>query len=77
MSQHDKERGLYQKFIVTRVDGSGKPGGKHCDCDYFVIDLNHDKFAEAAIEAYANACEKEYPALAADLRRWLHRPTNL
>lgn len=41
---------------------------KHYGCEYFVLDLAHDKFAAPALEAYADACEKEYPLLAADIR---------
>ena len=62
------EQGLYRKFNVSRVDGSDGPGGKHDGCDYFVIDRTHDKYASAALLAYAAACEAEYPMLAADLR---------
>lgn len=65
----DKEKGLYNKFTVTRNDGSSEPGGKHEHCEYFVLDLAHDKHAVAALMAYADSCEKEYPALASDLRR--------
>lgn len=67
----DKERGLYGKFHVARVDGSSAPGGKHFGCKYFVLDLTHDKFAVNAIRAYASACNDEYPHLAEDLRKWL------
>lgn len=64
----DKKRGLYLKFEVTRTDGSSEPGGKHHGCEYFVLDLTHDKHAKAALLAYAESCELEYPLLAADLR---------
>lgn len=60
--------GLYQKYTVTRTDGSSGPGGKHEHCDYFVLDWKHDRFAIAAARAYADACESEYPDLAEDLR---------
>ena len=63
----DKDRGLYGKFFVIRTDGSSGPGGKHENCSYFVLDLNHDKFARAAIKAYADACREEYPKLSDDL----------
>lgn len=59
--------GLYRKFRVSRTDGSSRKGKKHHGCRYFVLDLDHDKFARAAIEAYASACKDEYPFLAADL----------
>ena len=63
-----KELGLYNKFSVGRTDGRDNPGEKHCDCDYFVLDLTHDPYALPAILAYADACFREYPQLAADLR---------
>jgi hypothetical protein len=62
-----KDRGLYGKFYIDRVDGQSEPGKKHDGCDYFVLDLTHDPFAIPAIKAYAIACAAEYPALAHDL----------
>ena len=71
-SDPEKARGLNRsKFSVRRTDGSSEPGGKHEDCFCFVLDLEHDKFAAPALEAYAAACEAEYPPLAADVRRLL------
>lgn len=67
----DPERGLYDKFRIERTDGKSAPGQKHYGCRYFVLDLNHDRFALAALLAYALACEREYPLLAADLYRFL------
>jgi hypothetical protein len=64
----DKSRGLYNKFHIQRVDGSHKPGGKHDGCEYFVLDLTHDKHAKAALLAYAESCKTEYPLLSHDLR---------
>lgn len=61
------ERGVYQKFRVERTDGSSAPGAKHDGCEYFVLDLTHDPFAEPALAAYARACTAKYPALARDL----------
>ena len=63
----DKTRGLFHKFNIERTDGTSGPGGKHNGCDYFVLDLTHDKHAPAAIKAYADSCREEYPLLAADL----------
>lgn len=60
--------GLFKKFIVSRADGANAPGGKHADCDYFVLDLTHDKHAIPAAAAYADSCAMAYPALAKDLR---------
>ena len=61
--------GLYQKYRVERMDKSEK----HQGCAYFVLDMTtgHDPYAVPAIRAYADACEKEYPFLAKDLRKWL------
>jgi hypothetical protein len=64
----DNERGMYRKFKVSRRND---PEGKHDDCRYFVLDIDHDKHARPALEAYAQSCEELFPALAADLRLWL------
>jgi hypothetical protein len=64
---NDSIKGLYHKFDVQRTDGSSSKGGKHEKCDYFVLDLTHDKHAPAAIRAYAESCQNEYPMLAIDL----------
>jgi len=64
----DRDRGLYEKYTVKRTDGRSEPGQKHEHCRYFVLDLTHDEFARAAIEAYIEACKAKYPDLAADLQ---------
>lgn len=63
------EVGLYRKFSVERKDGRSAEGEKHHGCEYFVLDLNHDPFAYAAITTYARKCSDKYPELAADLLR--------
>jgi len=63
----DKQKGLYGKFNVARTDGKSAPGQKHENCEYFVLDITHDPFAIPALQAYATACAKEYPALFIDL----------
>lgn len=63
----NKPKGLYGKFLVARVDGTDSPGAKHDGCRYFVLDVTHDKYAAAALLAYARACADEYPDLARDL----------
>lgn len=68
----DRTRGIYHKFVVSRTDGTSAPGGKHDGCFYFVLDLNHDPHARAALAAYMKSCEAEYPLLAADLRAQLY-----
>jgi len=65
----DKDRGLYEKFVVRRADREDRAGYKHDGCQYFVLDLTHDPHSLPAAEAYAKSCEKDYPALAFDLRR--------
>lgn len=64
----DKEQGLYDKYIVLRTDGSSGKGDKHENCNYFVLDLNHDKHAIAALDAYAESARLEYPQLSEDIR---------
>lgn len=64
----DREKGLYRKFDVRRVDGTDAPGQKHHGCRYYVLDLDHDPHALPALRAYAESCERGYPALAFDLR---------
>lgn len=72
MEQKNKhEMGLYEKYVVRRTDGSDEPGGKHCGCQYFVLDMTHDPYAVPALRAYVEACAEAYPALASDLRQWL------
>jgi len=58
---NDAERGLYRKYKVERNDGSSGPGGKHEKCEYFILDLEHDKHAKAALKAYADSpAQKEW-----------------
>jgi len=66
-----KEEGLIIKYHVSRQDGRDLvPGDKHYDCDYFVLDLDHDPYAYVALAAYADECEKYgYGPLAADIRK--------
>lgn len=66
----EQTRGLYNKFKVERTDGKSAPGEKHDGCEYFVLDMDHDEHARAAIEAYVQSLDdaEEYPGLAADLR---------
>mgnify|MGYP001609186171 FL=1 len=61
----DRRRGLYGKYRVARLND---PARKHGSCAYYVLDLQHDRFAAQALSAYAVACEAEYPLLADDLR---------
>lgn len=61
----DQEQGLYRKYHVERLNDKT---GKHANCLYYVLDLDHDKHSAAALLAYADSCEADYPTLAFDLR---------
>ncbi len=63
--------GVKKKYQVKRLDGKDCRGGKHENCAYYVLDLNHDRYAVAALEAYANACRLDYPELAGDIDEWV------
>ena len=63
-------KGLYNKFVVQRTDGSSEPGRKHANCEYFVIDLTHDPSLATHV---ADACESTRPVLARDLRSRLNK----
>lgn len=62
-----EQQGIFEKFAVRRNDGSDAPGGKHHGCAYFVLDLDHDQHASAAMIAYAASCRVTHPQLAADI----------
>ncbi len=64
----DTDRGIYQKYVVERTDGSSGPGERHEGCEYFVLDLNHDPYAVSALRAYLFACRRSHPLLAEDLQ---------
>lgn len=70
----DKQRGIYHKFAVIRIDGGTLPGRKHEHCEHFVLDLTHDKHAPAAMRAYADSCVNEFPRLADDIDKMFPRP---
>lgn len=63
-----ENRGLYNKYRVERLWSPGSTK-KHDDCDYFVLDLSHDKHAHPAIAAYVQSLREqgEYGMLADDL----------
>lgn len=58
-------------YKVWRADGDES----HKECVYFVLDLDHDKFAPAALTEYASKCREEYPLLAYDLDAVVKRLT--
>ena len=63
---------LHPKYVVNRTDGD--PTGKHKRCVYFVLDLDHDEHAIAAIRAYARSCKDDNPELAAQLLKAAKNP---
>lgn len=77
MTDIEQQQGLnLSKYQVCRTDGSTHVGGKHHHCDFFVLDIQHDHFARAALRTYAVVCEADYPHLAADIRAtWLKAPS--
>lgn len=52
---------IHGKYRVERTDGSSKPGRKHHECVYFVLDVTHDEHAIAALRAYARAVRGDNP----------------
>lgn len=58
--------GLYEKFSVTRNDGTPEFKGNH-----FVLFPMRDKWAKSALKAYALACQQEAPQLSNDILCWL------
>lgn len=66
----DRAIGMYRKFTVHR---NGDRYGKHDDCRYYVLDVNHDAYAIPAIRAYIDAAQEEFPLLAADLEALISR----
>ena len=62
---------IYRKFNVTRTDGEHEQGKKHDGCAYWVLDVTHDPYAAAALQAYADACCVTHPTLGDDIARLL------
>lgn len=61
------DRGLTRKYQVQRHDGRDGSGQKHEGCEYFVLDLTHDKNARVAASAYADAIKETNFELYRDL----------
>lgn len=62
-------KGVEDIYRIVRIDGKDKPGEEHENCMYYVLDLNHDRYALPALHSYAGACRSEYPELAEELER--------
>lgn len=64
----DRERGMYPKYQVARLDGGTNPGGKHEKCRKFVLDIDHDPHAVPALFSYATSARADgYEKLAGEL----------
>ena len=59
----DGDRGLYDKYVIYKA-ATGARVTDPC----FVLSF-HDPHAVAALRAYAESCEEDFPALAEDLRQ--------
>ncbi len=66
----DRQRGLYGKYRVERVDGKD-PGA----C--FVLAYEKDPYAWRALADYARECRGEYGPLADDLNAEVERTRDL
>jgi len=62
-----RDLGIYNTFLVVRMDGESEVGRKHHGCKYLVLDLAHGPYATEMIHFYAELCRGSHPALAADL----------
>lgn len=72
----DQDRGLYRKYELLRVNEDGSLRYQVTD-PFFALRFATDPYAIPALAAYADACEAEFPALAADLRHTISViPTN-
>ena len=72
IDKSDEDRGLYTKYKVTRTDGRSRKGQRHEGCSYYVLDLDHDPYSIAALEAYSDSCAETFPALSDDIKRKVH-----
>lgn len=59
---------LFEKYLVTK-----NPVQQAFQDRYFVLAPKTDPNARLALRAYADACEKDWPNLATEIRAWLGR----
>ncbi len=72
----DLDRGVYPKYVIRRTDYPGAEE-KHHACFRFVLDLNHDPMAVAALRAYITAArDRGYLKLADELEGHLRERTS-
>lgn len=69
MKDNDKNKGLYRKYFVRKLDENGHP--KEDDGDvFFVLNLSSGcPHVKAAILSFANSCKTENIKLHDDLKR--------
>lgn len=66
--EHDSEpKGIYGKYEIRKTDGTETDP----KAVYFVLRLDTDPWARAAIREYARACQGEQPELAVDIWKLL------
>ncbi len=63
----DGPKGIYGKYLIEKADGSPIAAA----AEYFVLRLDTDPCARAAVLRYADECEGRNPILAAELREWV------
>jgi len=66
-----KDGPVYEKYLVSRVDGRDTPGRDKENARYYVMDWVNDPYAWLAMLYYANIIEDKYPQLAVDIRKKL------
>lgn len=54
-----------------RVEKLVDPAGKHDNCQFFVLDPEHDVHARDALRQYAIACKTTDPTLSGVIAAWL------
>ena len=64
-----KDLKLYNKYIVKRTDGADRPGERHAGCHYFVLDMDHDPAACAAMRCYADFYKDSHPEFYHEIMR--------
>ena len=61
-------KGLYQKYIIQKADGTPIDP----NADYFVLRLDTDKHARETLKFYGNAIYQDNPELTHDIFRKLN-----
>lgn len=59
---------IYSKYTITKVDGSET----NPNAEYFVLRLDTDRHAQAAVLEYARSVASENPELAEDIRQLIN-----